>query len=103
MNQKFASLGILAVFVMMLVLLICIIAAHAQTAIIGPNGAITYVYPGTNTQPSIVVQPNGGYSYVYPMGPSTPPPVYVHPGVPDPLPSMLITPPTFAPPLYGGY
>ncbi len=85
------------IFGAVLIMLFAMIS-HAQSpvAVVGPNGAITYVYPGTSNQPSIVVQPNGAYSYVYPMGPSTPPTTL---GV---VP-ISTPPPAFTPPSVGGY
>ena len=75
---------------------------HAQSpvAIVGQNGQITYIYPGTNNQPNIVTQPNGAHSYVYPMGPSAPPvalgvvPIYTPPAAYQ-MPSPFTTLPSY--------
>jgi hypothetical protein len=53
-----------AILVGIVVGIIELVFANSPQVLIGPSGAITYVYPGTNGGPTVIMPPTGLPTYV---------------------------------------
>lgn len=103
--MKTMAVALLILILTGIVVVLGVLVAHAQTAIIGPDGRITYLYSYGPGLPLAVIPPAGGR--IYHAIPMTPPSAYVPPPPPVYVPQPAYVPPTysmptFTPPSFGG-